>query len=264
MAEKTLVKKQDTAIELPQDLKGTWGATKGIDTSDIKIPRLLLMQGQSQLVQHEKAMQGAIVRSTTDEVLADKGKSVEFIPLMYFKTWMIFKRVGLKFEYQAFEPFNVDNKDLPLTWIDGNTEYRRDKVLNFYVLLPNDIEKELVALKKAAAGEIPDTDMCLLPCLISFRRTSYSAGKDITSHFAKADHFGVSPATKVFALGSELQKNENNAYHVYRVDKSRLTTLEELKVCKTWYDTISKVNVVVDAPEEMEDPKYVQHPAMEF
>jgi hypothetical protein len=244
---KAIAKAQTTAVAAPLATQA-WGSD-GIDKSDILIPKLLIMQGLSQFVSDQKASIGDIVRSTTGEILADGKKkgSVEFIPLTSFKTWIKEEKVGNKFEYRGQEPMTASNSTEPTEWTENGTEWRRNRCLNFYVLLPGDIARDRAARKKLAdTGDFPDTDDVLLPCVLSFRRTSYSAGKTLITHFAKAEHMGVPPAVSIFKLFSKIEKNDQGTFQVAVVEKSGKTTSEDIVICRSWYDTLKKSTVKVD------------------
>ena len=166
-----------------------------------------------------------------------------------FKTWVLSEKVGNKYEFRSITPMTAANKDEPLEFMVNGQQWRRDRALNFYVLLPEDIKRELKAMEVAKAGGMPDPDDALIPHVVSFRRTSYPAGKDLATHFKKAEHFNVSPAVKTFYLDSEVQKNDQGIYQVFKVVKARDTTVEELAVAKRWYDTLQKAKVRIDEDE---------------
>jgi len=260
-----IAKKESAGIPAVVSASTSWGS-EGLDTSDILIPKLLLMQGLSEFVTDEKAQAGDIVRSTSGEVLAARGTAgVEFIPLMVFKTFVVSEKVGGKYEFRSVEPMTKDNADAPLEFQQQGTAWRRDRCINFYVLLPGDIAKERKAMKALTeAGDMPDTDDALLPCALSFRRTSYGAGKELVTHFAKAKHFGVPPAVATFKLFAEKETNDQGTFYVMRVAKTGKTSPEDLEVCKKWYDTLNRARVVVDESEfdnvSKEAPTYVSRP----
>lgn len=235
--------------------KGSWGS-EGVDDADILIPRLLLMQGLSKQVSSGKAALGDILRSTSGEVLAAKTKSLDVIPLTTFKTWVLEEFVaapkgGGKWEFRGIVPMTGENKDAPLEWKESDKEWRRSRSLNFYVLLPEDIKKEVAARKAAAKGDMIDPDDALLPVLLSFRRSSYQAGRELATHFKKAEHFGVPPASSVFSLGSEVKTNDLGTFHIFKLAKARKSTQEELTVARSWYTTLQKARVAVhDEGEE--------------
>lgn len=246
--ETAVAKKEPNAVALPENLQGSWGA-EGVDNTDLLVPRILLMQAISEAVAEGKLNQGEIIRSTTNEVLAKKGEGMEFIPLLSFKTWVIMELIGGKYEFRRIEPMTLNNREEPLEWESLGTKWRRDRCLNFYVLLPKDIEREMNALKSLQDGGLPDPDDALIPCVLSFRRTSYGAGKDLATHFKKAEHFRVPPAVTTFKLMSEVQKNDKGTYHIFKLEKAGKTTVSQLEICKQWYDTLQSAKVVIHDPE---------------
>lgn len=243
------VTEKQTALALPPNLSGTWGA-EGADSTDIKVPVLRLLQQMSEIVGEGKAQAGDFLRSTTQTVICPKGESFEFIPLMTYKTWHLSKKIGQKFEYQKQVPMTAENMNDPWEWLEDGEEWKRTRALNFYVLLPSDIEREVKALAAAKNGEMPDPADALLPCVMTFKGTSYDAGKDLITHFKKAEHFNVPPAVTTFKATSEFVKGDQGHYYVVRVANSRKTTVDELTVCKGWYDTLKVATVVVDEAEE--------------
>lgn len=242
---KELAVKKETALALPTELSGTWGCD-GVDSTDLKVPSLYILQALSDAVGEGKGQAGDILRSTTRTVINPKGSAMEIIPIMTYKTWQLSKKINGKYEFQKQIPMTPDNVNDAWEWNEGADEWKRTRVLNFYVLLPADIQRELKALEAAKNGEMPDPDDALLPCVVSFRGTSYDAGKDLITHFKKAEHFGLPAAVTTFNLTTEFVKGDLGSYYVARVAKSRKTTTEELAVCKGWHDTLRRVNVIVD------------------
>lgn len=242
---KEIAKKESTALATPMQNQ-SWGS-ENIDASDVVIPKLLLMQGQSEYVAEGKAKLGDIVRSTTGEVLGDSKKGVEIIPIMSFKTWTILEKIGGKFEFRSVEPITADNVNEPLEWSVGNSVWRRDRCLNFYVLLPSDIKREAAALEKLKkTGAFPDPKDALLPCVLSFRRTSYTAGKALSTHFLQAASFNRPPAVSIFSLSSKMEKNDLGTFYIFEIANAGMTAEADLVVCKKWYETITQTKVRVD------------------
>lgn len=255
MSKGAVVKREEAgALVVSEELKGSWG-TEGADSADIRIPSLLLAQGLSQYVADGKAAQGDIVRSTNLEVVAKKGSPVEVIPLLSFKTWNLFKHEGGKWVWAGQEPMTGHNKDAPLEFMVDSVKHRRDRSINFYMLVVSDIAKEVLAYEKIKRGEMPEADDCVLPCLVRFTRTSFRAGQDLTTHAKKCDHFKIPMASSVFKLGSAVQKNDLGTFQVFTVERSRQSTLDELTVARKWYDTLKSASVKVHEPgEESEAP----------
>lgn len=226
--------KQET--NLPAELDGAWGS-EGISKEDILIPKILLMQAMSQLVtEKEIAEPGDIIVSTTEEVVGGKENPLIFVPLMSFKTWTISELVGAKYEFRDTIPMTPKNAADPLEFEENGVKYRRDKGLNFYVLLKKDLEA-------AAKGE-----GAVMPALLAFRRTSFTAGKKLASGIQMSSMMKKSAASSAYALSSTKRKTDDHTYYVYDVapSKDSKVSIEELAVAKQWYDTLMSSQVKVD------------------
>lgn len=230
-----------------------WG-TENLDAADILIPRIQLAQAMSVAAQEGEVKPGEIYRSTNTEVLASVGKRLSFIILNTGKSWRVSEegRTG-QWEYRRREAYTADNAKNPWEYEDksssgkGTSSWKRDIELNAYVLLINDVAKELKA---------KSPDDVLFPCLITFSRTSFrSAGKQLMTHIAKAAHLGKPPASWVFNIGSKQEESGSNKYFVFDISPKteRESTKEELALAKHWYEIVkTSAAVKVDQNEDVE------------
>lgn len=241
--------KPEVTQALSTELRGSWGS-EGVDANDVLVPRILLMQALSKLVSAGERNASEIIRSTTKEVLAKKGETFEFIPFRIFKSFTIFDCSGKKPEFRSIEPVTVENMNAPLEYMVDGKNYRRDKTLNFYVLLPKDIVREQKAKEAIAKGEFPDTDDILFPAVLSFSRSSYQAGRELATHFKKAEAFDIPPSSRVFRLGSKLASNDQGTWPIFTVEKARAAAKDELEAAKRWYDVLAKSSVRIDDVED--------------
>lgn len=246
-----LAKKETTAVST-ELVSSSWGS-EGVDAQDILIPKILLMQGLSEYVADGKVQMGDIVLSTNGRKLGGKDKALTFIPICTFKTWVNSEKVGQKYEFRGTEPITPENSDLPLEWQQQGAMWRRDRCLNFYVLLPEDIEREKQAIEKASKGDLPDPDDALLPCVLTFRRTSYGTGKELSTHFSKCAHFKVPPAVSMFNLLSEKVQNDQGTFYVFKLEKAGKTDTHHIQAARQWYEIITKAKVKVDEPAVVDE-----------
>lgn len=200
------------------------------DVKDIVIPRILLMHGTSTLVGQQKALQGDIVDSVSTEVLGKSGKPFEIIPIKQLdKEWSIEKYVERgkqgKFEFERTDPWDESLRH-ELEFTENGEKFRRNARLSFYVLLARD----------ATSNH--------LPYLVSFQRTSYTAGRNIASFFSEAlfafkkgDKKSV-PMSQVFELGCGIQQGDMGAYYVLECKRTRVSTPEELEKAKYWFSQL--------------------------
>src|SRR5688500_16277616 len=101
------VKQAGGALEQVPD---NWGNEAEIPQSERLIPKLHLMQGQSQLVAEERAKTGDIVNLLTGEVLGDSKTPVEIIPIMKLpSTWVIYDRTSGERVFKEIIPVTPEN-----------------------------------------------------------------------------------------------------------------------------------------------------------
>lgn len=220
--------------------------SSGIVPGDVLIPRLLLQQGMSEFVKERKAQMGDMVRSTNAEKLGDPDTMMEFIPLsLPMATWIETRKPegSSRFLYKKRIARNADNDRDPFNYYvvtdpKGNeTEYaspvpnsvhhQRIKCLSLYIMLPQDIEAFEVEKKKAQSGEMPDVSKALAPLLVEFRSTSFKAGKEISTYFTQAAQFGAKPYQAILKLGCTLEQNDQGAFYVFNVDRSKLIPVKK-------------------------------------
>ena len=256
--EVTVKQNQDVAVNQTQ--------TSGILASDVIIPQLLLMQGLSDFVTERKAQFGDIVRSTTAEKVGDPDKAIDFIPLAAPKSaWVLEQKNSQgKFEYRRTIDRNASNETAPWSYMGdvggnevlpgtpGATEWRRVKRLSVYAILPQDIAAEAAELAKIAKGEMPDLSKALCPVMISFRSTSFNAGKDIVTFFTQAASFNMDAWKYMLKLSCYLEKNDQGTFYVYKVDRAhpKPVPADQLATVQKWASIVSNTQVRVHEPVE--------------
>lgn len=232
-AAKTKAVTEAPKANLPAIPESAWGS-EGLNNSDILVPKLLVMQGLSELVSTGAASVGQIRDSINGELLGGMVKPrdmqpVEVIPFSSFKTWVIFERVNDKDEYVKTLPITPENEAWPIEEVVNGVQIRRDKCLNFYVLLVSEVK----------AGTA-------FPFLISFRRTSMRGGKKLATIAAKLRAFNKPLATKVINLGVLAEENDKGKYFVLDVNQGRDSTQVELGAAYQWHKALKTTNVRVD------------------
>ena len=250
----TALKKKDSAevAAATSAAAESWGDDH-VDSGDILIPKLFVLNPMSVLCieNPEDFRSGDLVRSTDKKVLGNTKEGVAFIPIADTKVWKISKSTGSKFEFVRFEDYNRSNADLPWNWEEGGVQWRRDTTVNMFCLLPADILREQEAIADfEKTGDLPDPDDVMLPCCISFSRTSYAAGKVLLSHKAKCVSMRMNMAVKTFMLKSRMETNDDNKYYVLDVSPLEKTNVEFMAACKKWYLTIKETNVQMDEENE--------------
>lgn len=219
-------------------------------TSDMIIPRVLLMQGLSKIVAERKAVMGDMVRSTNCEKLGDdRTPPIKFIPLTYKLTWQNSEKINGKFEYRGSEPRNAQNEGLPYGYFKDGSEWIRVKCVELFALLSKDIDADVAPL---ADGELPDLNKVLLPVLISFRGKSYPAGKVIIDHFMRVKTMQrklptIQPFMYELELSCEADSNDKGNFFIYKIPvNAKKAPDTHIAAATEWAKIVSTQNVRVD------------------
>ncbi len=223
------------ALALTEQFAGLMGREQ-TDVKDIILPKILLMQGLSKFVADEKALMGEFRGSLDANLLGDKATPLEVIPFHVTKTWIIFEND----EYSKQVPWSPENSDWEWTGeakVDNRVvKIRRDQSLNVYVLLPKEV-----------------TEGLYLPYVVSFRRTSYTAGKKLVTAKEKLKRFGRPLASKAFLLSAKKEENDKGSFYVWDIEQGRDTTIEEMGAVKPWFDMAQSSLLKVDETDLQEE-----------
>ncbi len=233
---KSLAAKEEILPALPST---SWGAEQA-DASDIIIPRVLLMQGLSDFVKQRKAMAGDIVDSLSKKILGSFEKPIEIIPIMRAaKVWIVDEQLSPKtWTFKDRIEWSVGNagweaRDQREILINGVLT-RRTLCLDYFVVIPSMMDG--------------------LPHMISFRKTSFQTGKQMSTYFTECRMKNRPPASRVFTLGAHEKSKDSNSWFVFDLSEKRETNPEEMKNAYTWYQTLSTMKVKIDESEDRGEP----------
>jgi len=215
----------------------------GITSSDLIIPKLLLMQNTSESVGDGAAKLCDVINSQTLEVIGGLNTPVEIIPLKLVKTWRIYDMSGGQPEFMRQEAVTPANVNLPWDGVEEGITIRRDLCMNFHVLLLNDVKK----------GEA-------FPCVVSFKRTSMQAGKQLATHLFKMAALGRLPYSQSLELKVSKKKQETNTYGIFELGKGTPLTSEHQEVAAKWVDMLQSMTYKVDDDADKEAPAKVAAP----
>ena len=245
---KAVTKKQKNNLPAaPEGYSAAWGS-ENIDASQLVIPKILCMQGLSQMVAEGEAQMGDIVDSMTGEQLGcgrEKDfQPLNFVPLYSFQEWVVYDKLGGdKLQYVEKVPFGPTNAD----WKWDTEKQKRVLVMNFYVMLERDLE-----------------DRGALPYLLSFRSTSYKAGKKLAT-FVKKGALSDRPAPAyTYTLTANKTSNDHGTFYVLDVKKAGETDAKfydpaQKGICFEWFKQLKAGTHKVDdsdlevTPEAMRD-----------
>lgn len=211
----------------------------GVSATDLVIPKLLLMQNTSEYVGNDTAKMGDIVNSQTLEVIGSVGKPVEVIPLKLYKTWRTYSLASGQPKFLREEPVTAQNASAP--WEDkepaqdgkGTIPIRRDMNFNFFVLLKSELE----------AGEG-------FPVVVSFKRTSMNAGKQLATQLFKMLALGRAPYSSTMKLGVKKEKKDTNTYALFECAKGEPCSEQHKAEAKLWLERLQVITFRVAEDKE--------------
>jgi hypothetical protein len=209
-----------------------------IDSSDILIPKILLMQPSSVFVNDGEAILGDFRNSVTKEKLGSITESFAFVPFHFTKCWSI---VGPGGKWLRREEFKPGDENLPWEFDEGGVHLKRIKRIDFYGF----------PLKKLAEG-------VQLPMILSFQSTGYKEGTKILTQFMLNISKRKLPWSDVWGIKGEKRKNEDNqTYCVPMVDLVGTASEDELRVCMEWYKSIKNlsVKIIIDESDVQQEIK---------
>jgi hypothetical protein len=209
----------------------------GISMNDIIIPRLMLMQNTSEAVGAGSAKLGDIVSSLTEEVLGGIDKPVSFIPISTFKTWMVYDISGASPKFVRSEPSTKANEGRPWEAMENGLPHRYNHVINCLALLRKDCATEEA-----------------FPVLISFKRTSFTAGRAFLTQLLKQQLLRRENWAKAYWLNTAKTKNETNYYAVLNVTPDSATTIAEQEMALMWAGMLSNTSTYkLDEDRDLKD-----------
>ena len=226
--ENEVAKQPETVLANPSDF-GNWGAENDLDTSDIIIPKILLMQTDSKLVEEEKAKNKDFVNSSTKEVMTD----IIFTPFDMKKVYKISKKVGNSTEFVREEAWTKENDNRDKEWQENEETLLSQKIWRFYGLVENE-------------G---------IPYVLDLKGMSFSTGKRLANQMFVANKVKkLLPAGYKVKLGTEKQDYEGAVKNVFTYSLHKVTSNEELKEAFSWYEILRTKDMILDtAGDTFED-----------
>lgn len=223
------MQEEQNKLALSEKFKSLGDNEADVDSSDLILPKILVMQPTSAMVREEKAKLGELRDSLSSGLIAAKEKPVEVILFNPFKTWVVFDKKAGTEKWVGTIPYTAANADLPQEEETKEQKIVRYKTQNYYVLLPSEIENGMY-----------------IPKVLSLRSTGYVTAKKIESRRAFLKQFGKPLPFQVFNLATTPKKNDRGSWYVIDPSDARDATDKELTAVKNWVDLIGRGNVKVD------------------
>lgn len=200
-------------------------------SNDVVIPKLIIMQANSTLVNEDKAAAGDVIESLNKEVLAGYKKSIEIVPFYMHKTWIVKKYNPQKdeFDFVKYENVEADNENLDKDFEINGEKYQRQLSRNFYCLI----------------GDNP------IPYIVPFKGMSTRAGKILaTAMYVQNKAKKLPPPGQTFKLSTTKESYENRINAVFKVEPSHNTSHDKVLECLTWLKMIKEGAVREDNNNE--------------
>lgn len=197
-----------------------------VSAQDILIPKLLLMQGLSELVTSGEATIGEFVCTTSKEVFGNYEKSFTVVPFYIHKKWIEYEiiktRNGTDKKFSQMIPIVTDpaapgfNDNLPLL----EDDIERVRVFDLYCLIPSEVEMGLA-----------------FPYVIPFQKTSMDAGRTAyTQMYIRNGANGLSYAA--LDISAKTKQNDHGTFGVPAVKLARKSTELEMEAAAHWYKAV--------------------------
>ena len=203
--------------EISTEINSAWGAVESLNSKDVIIPKIYLMQAISKLVKADVRKSGQWVDSIDESVLADKGEKLEVIIFDSKKRWVISTidpKTG-KLSFLRSEPLTEENAEAPYDDIDDeHGEIRRQLQYNYYCLLPSNLSK---------------------PYVLSMSKTATNTAKKINSMFTNLAEVNRPSASIVIALDAVSETKDSNEWWGISASQAREATAAELEKAYSWY-----------------------------
>lgn len=240
---KDIQTKQETEVATSATTVTRRGHESPVDQSDLMIPRAKLLQALSPEVQEDgkRYQQGMIVNSITkDELPKDANGTITFLPVMRSVNWVRFNPQSDK------DPdFNPDFGAGDVIW--KSNDPKDPRVISEGGWGPeNEPPKAIKFINYLAI--IPGTTM---PIVISFGKTSFKAGKALTTmtQFADGDLF----AWRYKLRAKKEQNDAKQQYFVLSVESGGKAETSEYAQAERIYEAFSGKDLKVhdeDASDE--------------
>lgn len=217
-----------------------WG-NEQIGSSDIIIPRILVMQGLSEFVTSGSAKFGDFVNSLTSEVVGSIQKPLKFIPFYIDKLHKVSKEINGKYVVDHFEPLTPLNERLPWEDVKDGRKIKRENMYNVYAVIPG----------------YP------LPVMFSFKSTSLKAGKKLATQMyaLNMQTYKLPPCATVMELVGEKRQNDKGVFTVVDVRVANNSTKEEIAECSKWISIVKSGKAQTHEEGEEEAPTSGAMPA---
>lgn len=268
------LEKQDN-LSIPAHLQeyvsdnGQGAGLEDVDTKDIEIPRITLMQALSPQVADGTFKAGDLVQSVTSELLAPAGEPLSIIPVKRFKTWIMWRSRDAG---KGIFVLTHDKESLLRKWAE--------KSVRVQDILP-DREAEFRSLfgtETAADAAMEDLENCLrqkdwkdknpfasteyfnfvvlapeiglhTPLMLACGKTNWKKGRNFLSRIVmKGPGFPIFAGKYTVTTKNEVN-DVNQTYKVFSFENAGFPNAEETKAASRAFETFREKSITTDYDE---------------
>lgn len=230
--EKQVVKKEEAT--LPSLSNWKQGQASTINPANILIPKLLVMQGLSKFVVEEKAQMGDFVDSVSGEILGSARekayKPVKIIPIKLWENWVVYERVDGSVKFSEIIDITPQNENWEQEAITPEgKQLVRFKAINAFVLVADKLD--------------------YFPFQMTFKSTSYTAGKKLATYFMQQEQMLRLPAFyNTVDVTAKKLTNEKGTFFVMDIDLTQKAKAKEeaIIMADKWFGVLNSQKLKVD------------------
>lgn len=242
----------DVAKSGPRELSAEvkeWGVAADIQQHEIEIPRALVMQKTSKMLDKDPEARFGDIRDSIDGHKLGGAEPVEAIIFKHESVWFITtqNQPGVPREFIRSEPVTPENANAEWEFEEDGKKLQRSQYFQFYFLF------------------VPEIDGT--PYVLSCGRTSFKSGRKLVTQFARLGQQGKVSAAVHTNITTRKEEGDQGSYVVLDFAFGKASTPEEIETAKYWYFRMKKGDVKVapeheaaDAPAQ-EDPTAGVHQA---
>lgn len=234
---KSIVKKKETPL-----VKKNYYEDFKVDSEDLLIPRIMLMQKVSKKVEEEEAKVGEFRDNVENKLFGDKKTNLIIAPVMPIKKiWCVSVKDNQE-NVVSYREIPYD-QTLPEQEVVEEGKLERVKALQLFCL-PMD---ELEANVKADAKPIP--------YVMVFKSSSYYAGRQVYQTQFQNKNLNIPPFARAIEISSNQATSKKGGHTFYKMEVKKteeITDIKKLALLDSLYDDLASVNVKIaeNQPEE--------------
>jgi hypothetical protein len=220
--------KETTALAHSDQMDFSFGMENMI-ASDIKLPKIMLMQAMSEMLKNDAigARAGEIREGVEGRLFAKKGQAVQIIPFYFSNHWLVQKEVNGKMEFYKIEDRLGTEPNRDYEEVIEGVRYTNDKLLNIFCMV------------RGEDGAIPYQ--------LGLRRSSFTnAGKSFIQKISLLRAQKKAPANIVWNLSTKEVENDKGTWFAFTLEAAKdeagkdiSTTVEELAQAYEHYKNIT-------------------------